>query len=910
MDEKLGELHWRTQEQQIGTQVETVLMGKFQGFERAQDMKISANHGEFLAVVEQKMKQVEQHVVTKVEHEKQRIQGELSQLLNNFILHCQQGGETVRTLAGVQKELLNVEIQAQIQAKSEDLEIKVKDFLQKQSEEFQRKDTMLTAKVSKFEEPLGQINTFLSGFAEWWKKAKEEIISTFTQSPLMEIQMAKWETEADLKFQGKLQATMESWLGKADDHINRECAGLKESIRQRFEKIQNFLEQSKIAAQQVEAKQILQHVRLDKLQTLLEKSQGLPFEKIMELMNKSEDNIRTQVRTEMDLQGRRNMEIMMTKMLEERFKQTQREGNLEEVRKTIEASFQQKLTSILDRVGEDFRVERIARQKLESELEKVRANKLQNQVGMETFVAPREETIFQAPARRVPPPPVIRPGPPEEVETFSLHDEPYHNRPNVFFEEIETFSLCSEPFQEPRRETRQIRPVHVEGAPTVIPISGQLSQYVMKNVVMPKFSGKTYDWRQFREDWEYYLRKVSSTNAVNDPLKMALLEGCLDEVNQKQLRHEGNKSKTPLKYSEVISKLEVKYGQDQGLSLRKKWQDVSLPTAGRVTCQEWEEFRVNFQIAFDNVKDASPGEARRLLMQKVPVFIYSWIVEEEDRRRTLKPTVKINVPFDFSETNVSASLKKIAKVEPTKVTKVGEGLFEIVVSDQSELVNLQALTGKFFNLSNEMIRVEEKITAMDMDDLFAFVNRKLALRDNQEMLRGYHGKSPENERRNVRATSVEPRSRNSSNPPETESGNHFRTKTLPDPQPPSPRRSSLSPRRSPGGRGAQKTTSSSQTETVQTPEEYPASKGTKGGGGNPLGRSPIGSKGMNLIGETNGMVVEIGTPPKETRDVERVGTRVGRKRGKARVRRGQHLHRQRPVPIRDAGVKWRWGRLP
>ena len=159
-------------------------------------------------------------------------------------------------------------------------------------------------------------------------------------------------------------------------------------------------------------------------------------------------------------------------------------------------------------------------------------------------------------------------------------------------------------------------------------------------------------------------------------------------------------------FSEVFTKLEVKYDQDQDLRLRKNWQEVSLHTQGKVTCREWEDFEGKFRAAMDLVRDVTPGEAVRLLHTKVPYFVQNMITEEEERKRMSAPTIRMNVPLGFTEASVSASLKKIVGIEPTKVSKVGEGKFEVVVSNLTEVVKLQGLNGKYFERSDQMIRVE------------------------------------------------------------------------------------------------------------------------------------------------------------------------------------------------------------
>ena len=133
------------------------------------------------------------------------------------------------------------------------------------------------------------------------------------------------------------------------------------------------------------------------------------------------------------------------------------------------------------------------------------------------------------------PPPVLRPNPPEEIPTFSLREGPYDGRSFVTLDEVETFSLCSEPFSHSNFDGVQIRPVHVEPS-KVTPLPPLIVKHLFQTLEQPKFSGNPCDWIQFREDWDYYMAKISAAHQVSNEAKVELLENCLDEVNRRQLR--------------------------------------------------------------------------------------------------------------------------------------------------------------------------------------------------------------------------------------------------------------------------------------------------------------------------------------------------------------------------------------
>jgi hypothetical protein len=110
---------------------------------------------------------------------------------------------------------------------------------------------------------------------------------------------------------------------------------------------------------------------------------------------------------------------------------------------------------------------------------------------------------------------------------------------------METFSLCSEPFSQSNFEGLQIRPVHLDSS-KASPIPQHILNYIIKNLEPPKFSGNASDWIQFREDWDYYLAKLSAVYDFPDGVKVYLLENCLDDVNQRQLRMDQKKGRFTL----------------------------------------------------------------------------------------------------------------------------------------------------------------------------------------------------------------------------------------------------------------------------------------------------------------------------------------------------------------------------
>ena len=93
-----------------------------------------------------------------------------------------------------------------------------------------------------------------------------------------------------------------------------------------------------------------------------------------------------------------------------------------------------------------------------------------------------------------------------------------------------------------------------------------------------------------------------------------------------------------------------------------------MQTSGKHTTRQLREFRVSFLECADEVKDANPAEVRRKLLQKIPPFMKSWVIEAEAKKDERTPTVQLVAIPGMSEQNVSDSVKLLIKVAPKKFT--------------------------------------------------------------------------------------------------------------------------------------------------------------------------------------------------------------------------------------------------
>jgi hypothetical protein len=741
---RVGDLDQRCQTLENKPGSTDFILGQLQSFEKTLDEKVSKSHGDFLNFLQQNVQQMNEQTAALVERERKKIQDDLSQALNNFILTCQQSGETVRNLADVQKGLLEAEIQRLFNSKLENFQKEMGDALRRHLDQCRKFEESTTKKLQFFETSMVQMNDFVNAFDGWWARSRADLLSSLVSTQQVHTLVEEKTAAADQHLKEVLARDIQSVTGTWGASLREVETKWQKFMMEKFAVIQDHLGKAKEAFTKLEMQQKLQEEQLKKLEGFLGAQPAITLDKVVDLMNKTEETIQRQVRQEIALQCQRNLETMVTKLLEERLKQTEREEHREDIKKSLQGDMQKQLGLILAKVGNDFEAERGARKKLEQEFAELKKSK-------DNFKVP------QPVAKKLSKPPVVVTSTNvEEVEIFTLCEPNLHKGGRVapVMEEIEIFSIVGmEPVSDRGGNTVEIRPVHVDTSPLVAPTSAAALQHIMRNMEVPKFSGKAPDWTQFRVDWEIYITKLSAALRLDEDCKMEILERSMDSINQMDLQSRRMERGRTLKYSEELCRLEGKYGRDQGLCLRKKWEEIKLEQQGRVTMQEWDEFQIRFRSLWKQIKDATPDEAKRLLMHKLPPFIFSWVVEEEDRRTNETPKFSLTVPSRFTEVSVSASLRALLGFEPTKVSKIGEGKFEIILSNTKECEKLQTLHGKEIQGTGCSIHIHRLIFSFDVEEACAFVDNKMALRNKHDMM---WGRSAEKDNRTVRAASAEP----------------------------------------------------------------------------------------------------------------------------------------------------------
>eukprot|EP00667_Euglena_gracilis_P004907 EG_transcript_4936 len=496
---------------------------------------------------------------------KREIQAELSATVNDLLLQFQQNGEMVQNLAQCQRHLLSVEMERQFAEKVKKVEDGVNTFFEAQVEGLRKNERDFSQKLSFLEKSVGEMHVVVQQVGE--KEKQQEIAVNQVKSAV-----------------GELSSGLEGRFGI----IFQQCKGLGETECAKF---QAQAEKLKEFSQSLERESKALNDRLGRLENFLGRK-DFPIEKVCDLINKSEETIRLEVQRELGLQTRKNLEVIISEMLQERLRLSEREGQFEKVRAEMENSMKQQVGVLLQQQSSELFKEQQERKKLQQKLDLFQAEFLvmknqQAESAKSATVDLTKETREKSAGN-----PEI-----EEFDLFGYNDLPVIEKNPV---EIEGYE-----YAEPGSHATHVRQVCARPVGAVPAGAGLVSSnavathQLMKNLVAPNFSGQPKDWSSFVRDWDQYFRMlvILQNGHMSDSLKLQLFAMTLDDTNQKELqfRLELN-GKTS--FEEEFDRLEGKYAGTQSECARKKWYDVNLVNQGKITVQEWRDFVINFRIAW------------------------------------------------------------------------------------------------------------------------------------------------------------------------------------------------------------------------------------------------------------------------------------------------------------------------
>ena len=183
----------------------------------------------------------------------------------------------------------------------------------------------------------------------------------------------------------------------------------------------------------------------------------------------------------------------------------------------------------------------------------------------------------------------------------------------------------------------------------------------------------------------------------------------------------------------VFAMLKARYGPNRHLGARKRWAEVTLSNTGKVTGADWHDFWVRFCRAAFGVKDTTPEETARLLMSRVPAFISTWVIEEQEKISWKNPTLLVSTIAGLPTQAVMDTFQALVGEAPKEVSEKSAGQYLLTFRNRTAAERALLLDGRKIAGANRTIGVEMVDKTLSAEEIFELVSRKLAVNDKKDM---------------------------------------------------------------------------------------------------------------------------------------------------------------------------------
>ena len=208
-----------------------------------------------------------------------------------------------------------------------------------------------------------------------------------------------------------------------------------------------------------------------------------------------------------------------------------------------------------------------------------------------------------------------------------------------------------------------------------------IMHYLAKGIKIPMFDDAAEDWPSFMWDFREFLQKLSPGKEIADAYKLGLLEQAITPTLRGEIKLLRKRNGGTVTYPEVLARFEARYSSGGVAKLRKKWNEVTMNTNGKISSKQLREFQVNFLSCADYVKDTTPQEVRRVLMQKLPSWMKTWVAEAEQKKERNRPIVQIAAVEGMTEESMKRSIKKLIGEPPIKTQCMGGNVYRVTFND-------------------------------------------------------------------------------------------------------------------------------------------------------------------------------------------------------------------------------------
>ena len=255
---------------------------------------------------------------------------------------------------------------------------------------------------------------------------------------------------------------------------------------------------------------------------------------------------------------------------------------------------------------------------------------------------------------------------------------------------------------------------------------------IAKSAVAPKFSGLRAEWLEFKNRWNHYFEVITTGSPEDARTKLNLLEPCLDETSQKQIRmlrlRPGG-----ITFSEIWERLEKQFGGED-FTARTRWNNLRLETGGKLTPKVWRAFVTDFEELRTRLPNLTEEEAYSLLIKQIPQIWAEKIVEDQFNEGRRRPRLRMEGLKGFSEEAVRQFLRELLGQSPQRIVLLRDGVYQVDTHDETMAANLRRLHGHEI-VDGPQLVVQPIDFRRTPDEIISWMDGKLRVREHTDGLR-------------------------------------------------------------------------------------------------------------------------------------------------------------------------------
>jgi len=177
---------------------------------------------------------------------------------------------------------------------------------------------------------------------------------------------------------------------------------------------------------------------------------------------------------------------------------------------------------------------------------------------------------------------------------------------------------------------------------------------------------------------------------------------------------------------------------------------------------------VNFLATAEEIKDTTPQEVRRLLLQQLVPFKHKYVIEAERNLESNNPTVLAQLCEGLTEDQVKRAINELIGEIPSLATHVGRGVFKIKFQTLGACKKMMALHMSEMEGLEKPLMVSKVEAQLGAPEIFDLIHEKLC---DKEKLDTFQLTNPERRVRRARSESpVRSREKNTTPAPVREGG--------------------------------------------------------------------------------------------------------------------------------------------